>query len=137
MELVETNATALFLLHWSIFRSLHEPSADIVEDFVAVCILGEHSEEIAFLLVRLVLGPLIRRIAADISLPTLILEIDLRLIERRLKQIIGADLDTRSGRRADAQPIEPQRIAASDPVRVIQGQKLGEGELLTTIKYVH
>jgi hypothetical protein len=33
--------------------------------------------------------PFIRRIPADICLPTFILEINLRLIQRRLEQIIG------------------------------------------------
>ena len=74
--------------------------------------------------------PKIWRIPADISLPAFILEINLRLVERRAEQIVGTELHACSGRRADAQPIEPQSIATSDPVFRFERQKLGQGQLL-------
>ena len=79
---------------------------------------------------------MIRRIAADVRLSAFILEVDLRLIERRVKQVIGLMLHARSRRRADAQPIQPQRVAAGDPVLRVERQKLGQSFLLPAIEHV-
>jgi hypothetical protein len=38
--------------------------------------------------------------------------------------------------RADAQPVQPQRVAAGDPVLVSQRQELGQGQLLPAIEHV-
>ncbi len=76
------------------------------------------------------------RIAADIRFPTLILKIDLRLIDWSVKQIIGVVCYARPGWRADAQPIQPQRIAAGDPVHRIQWQKILQRLLLATVQHV-
>ena len=76
------------------------------------------------------------RISADIGLPAFILEVDLRLIERRVKQVVGVMLHARSRGRANAQPIQPQRIAASDPVLRVERQKLGQSLLLSAIEHV-
>ena len=80
--------------------------------------------------------PSIRRIAADVRLAAFILEIDLRLIERRMKQVVGVMLHARPGRRADAQPVEPQGIAAGDPVLRVERQELGQRLLLAAIEHV-
>src|SRR4051794_1711067 len=72
----------------------------------------------------------VRRIPADVRLPALILEIDLGLIERCVKQIIGVMFNAGSGRWADAEPVEPQRVAAGDPVLGIERQELGQCLLL-------
>ena len=45
-------------------------------------------------------------------------------------------LHARSRRRADAQPVEPQRIAAGDPVLRVKRQKLGQRFLLSAIEHV-
>ena len=61
-------------------------------------------------------------IATDVCLSAFVLEVDLRLIERRVKQVIGMMLHARSGRRADAQPVQPQGVAAGDPVLASSGR---------------
>ena len=45
-------------------------------------------------------------------------------------------LHPRSRRRADAQPVEPQGVAAGDPVHGIKRQELRQGFLLTAIGHV-
>jgi hypothetical protein len=53
-----------------------------------------------------------------------------------VKQVVGVMLDAGSGRRADAQPVQPQGIAAGDPILGIERQELGEGQLLAAIEHV-
>ena len=76
------------------------------------------------------------RIPADIRLSAFILEVDLRLIERRVEQIIGMKFHAGPGRRADAQPVEPQGVAAGNPVLGVERQELGQGLLLAAIEHV-
>ena len=53
------------------------------------------------------------------------LEVDLGLIERGVKQVLGVMLDAGSRRGADAQPVQPQRVATGDPILLIKRQELG------------
>ena len=73
----------------------------------------EDEFEVSFLLLLLSLAPTERRIPTDIRLPTLVLEINLRLIERGLKKIVFGQFDAAGARRrAHLQPIQSQRVAA-------------------------
>ncbi len=45
-------------------------------------------------------------------------------------------LKVRSGRRTDTQPVQPQGIAAGDPILGAERQELGEGQLLAAIQHV-
>ena len=84
----------------------------------------EDRVHILLLFFRLPFAAQIRGIPADIGLSAFILEIDLRLIERRMEQVIGMMLHAGSGRRTDAEPIEPQGIATGDPVLRIERQEI-------------
>ena len=53
-----------------------------------------------------------------------------------MKQVVGLIFHARSRRRADAEPIEPQGIAAGDPVLRVERQKLGQRVLLAAIEHV-
>ena len=67
-----------------------------------------------------------RWIPTDIRLPAFILEVDPRLIQRCAEQVIRLQFHARTCRRADAQPVKPQSVAASDPVLLVKRQKLGQ-----------
>ena len=86
--------------------------------------------EVYFLFRSLRLTAFVRRVPTNISFPALILKVNLRLIQWRLEQIIGAVLHAFPRRRADAQPVEPQGVAAGDPVGGFEREELSEGELL-------
>ena len=45
-----------------------------------------------------------------------VFEVDFRLIQWRLKQVIRSHLYARAGGRTDRQPIQPQRVATNNPV---------------------
>src|SRR6202043_3254620 len=92
--------------------------------------------KVGFLFFSLPLAAAIGWISADVGLPAFILEIDLGLIERGVKQIIGIMLDAGSRGRAVAQPVEPQRVTAGDPVLRVERQKLCESFLLPSIEHV-
>ncbi len=68
-------------------RCLSKPSENVIS-----CArrdrLREHCSKILLLGVTLVLASLIWRVSADIRLTTLVLEVDLRLVERRLEQVV-------------------------------------------------
>src|SRR5579871_2889313 len=70
-------------------------------------VLRPSTREIRFLPVVLPLASSIRRVPADIRLPAFVLEIDLRLIQRRLEQVVSVQLYDRPSRRTDAEPVEP------------------------------
>lgn len=74
-----------------------------------------------------------RRLSSNIGFATFVLKIDLRPIERRIEQIIGHEFHAVAGGRADAEPIEPERIAAGDPV---ERQELGQGLHLPSIEHI-
>src|SRR5690242_580224 len=101
----------------SVLRGLDKPTGDVIQDLPTLCERTKDETEFGFLFRRLAFGAAIRWIPADISLPAFILEIDLRLIQRHLKQVIAASLRlVFPGGRADAQPVEPQGVAGGDPV---------------------
>ena len=52
------------------------------------------------------------------------LEVDLGLIQRRSKQVITYELHTGAGRWADAQPVQPKRVATGDPVFRVKREKI-------------
>ena len=74
---------------------------------------------------RLPLATEIGRISTNVSLATLILEIDLCLIQWCAEQIIGLQFDAGARRGADAQSVQSQRVATGDPILLIKRQKLG------------
>ena len=92
--------------------------------------------QVFFLIWRLIATTFVWWIPAYVCLPSLVLEIDLRLIQWRRKQIVTKQLHCRSCRRADAQPIQPQRVVAGDPVLLIQRQELLDRFLLAKIEHV-
>jgi hypothetical protein len=100
--------------------SLYKPARDIVKVFIRLQIALEDTCHIFFLASCLLPTSLIRRVPADIGLSALILEVDLCLVERRMKQVAGVMFHAGSGRRTDAEPIEPQGVAAGDPVLGIE-----------------
>ena len=107
-----------------VIRCLDEPACYVVQKARRT---GAPVRNIANL--GLLLGALpgiaqIWRVATDICFPTFIFKINLSLIQWGCKQIIGVKLYTRTCWRADAQPVQPQLIAANDPVLRIQRQKL-------------
>jgi len=61
-------------------------------------------------------APVVRRISADVGFATFVLEIDLRLIQGSAEEIISTKFHTSSRRRANAQPIKSQRVAAGYPI---------------------
>jgi hypothetical protein len=78
----------------------------------------------------------IGRIATNVGFAAFILEVDLRLVEWCMKQVVGLTPDGRTRRRADAEPVEPQSIATSDPIVRIKRQKLPQCLFLASIKRV-
>jgi len=76
------------------------------------------------------------RVPADKGLAALVFEIDLRLSEWCVKQVVGVMLDAGSRRWANGQPIQPQGIAAGDPVVGVERQELGQRLFLAAIEHV-
>src|SRR5699024_6790292 len=74
--------------------------------------------------------------ATNISFSTFVLEFNFSLIQWRFKQIVRVHLHARTGGRADGQPIQPQSIAAGDPVVVRQGEEFAQGFLLAAVAHV-
>ena len=104
---------------------------------LASCGCSDHARaRSAFCPLVLPLTSSIRRVPANVRLPALVLEIDLRLIQRRVKQIVGVQLHARPGRRADAQPVEPQGVAAGDPILCVKRQEVLQSLLLSAIEHV-
>ena len=79
----------------------------------------KNKRHILLLRLRLFPRPFELWIPADVGLATLILEVDLRLIERGAKQVVASKVHAGSRRRADAKPVQSQRFAAgcTDPRR--------------------
>jgi hypothetical protein len=112
----------------------HEPAGHVVQAFPAFAAVVKNGFKVVF--VGLPGAAQIRRIAADIGLAAFVLEVDFRLIQRRVEQIIGHQLHARARGRADAQPIQPQGVAANNPVLRVQRQKLRQRILLPAIQHV-
>ncbi|OIQ70345.1 hypothetical protein GALL_480430 [mine drainage metagenome] len=96
----------------------------------------KQSQEIALLVILLLIAALIRWVPADIRLPTLILEIDLRLIQRRVEQVLGVIPHPGPCGRANRQPVQPQGVSLGDPVLRVQRQELGPRLHLAAIGHV-
>ena len=111
-----TKAHAAFAL-LAVIGRLHEPAGNVVKSTCKlVASRRRHAADLLSARRSAISTAKIWRIPADVRLTAFVLEVDLRLIERRAEQVIGLQLHARSRRRADAQPVEPQRVAAGDPV---------------------
>jgi hypothetical protein len=75
-------------------------------------------------------------ITADVRFSAFILEVDLRQIERRAEQVIGSQFYTRACRRADGQPVKPERIATGNPILGVKRQELRQSFFLASIQHV-
>ena len=111
----------------AIIGRLHEPTGNIIERLPSTSWTAEDCLNLCLLLLRLPLKAQVRRISADIRLPALVLEVDLRLIQRRVEQIItmtftpvpvGGQTPNQSSRKG---------VAAGDPVRLFERQELLRG----------
>lgn len=120
----------------SVFGGFHEPAGHVIKRFPRFTTVVEDGPEIGLLFVGLPGGTEIRRIPADIRLAAFVLEVNLALIERRFKEVVRLQLHARTRQRANAQPVQPQRVATGDPVFIAQGQKLGQGQLLPPVQHV-
>ena len=108
----------------AIVRGFHEPAGYVIERLpVLRFVPSKIASRSDFLLFGLPLASLVRRISANVRLTAFVLEVDLRLIQWRAEQVIRLQLHARSCRRADAQPIQPQRVAARDPVLLRRAAK--------------
>lgn len=63
---------------------------------------AENVFQFAFLSLGLPLTSEIRRISANVRLAPFVLEVDLRLIKRRVEEVVAMQLHARAGGRADA-----------------------------------
>src|SRR5690606_11009832 len=95
---------------------LNPPSGDIVKRLPVSDPLVEKNSQIGFLFVFLISGAQIWRIATDVGLPSFVLEVNFSLIEWRAKQVISLYLHAGAGWWAYTEPVQPQRVAADNPV---------------------
>src|ERR1019366_5285736 len=120
----------------SVFGRLHEPTSDIIQRLPRPCSMSENSLKVFLVRSRLPRRSQIGRVATEVRLSTLIREIDLRLIEWCVEQIVTEQLHAGPGWRTDAQPIHSQRVAARDPILRIERQKLRQRLFLSTVDQV-
>src|SRR5262249_18984985 len=104
----------------SIVGCLHKPACYIVERLPACRAPFEDAFQLVLVRRFLPFGAQVGRVAAYVSFTTGIVEIDLRLVQRRSEEIIRARLNRRPARGAEAYPIEPKRVPACDPVLGVQ-----------------
>jgi hypothetical protein len=118
-----------------VIGGLPEPANNIVD---CTYILSAYLEDskVFFLFFCLKLIPNVRWISANVGLAAFVLEIDLRLIDRRVKQVISMLLHPGPRRGANAKPIQSQGVSAGDPVFGIERQEILKGFFLAAIEHV-
>ena len=77
-----------------------------------------------------------RRIPTDVSLPTLVLEVDLGLFMLGRKQPDASMLRRGPGGRAKLEPVQPEGVAGRDPVVGLQWQEVRQRLGLTAVQLV-
>src|ERR1051325_10688360 len=86
----------------TVIGCFNEPTGNVIKESAGRGSPLEKVTNLSLLLSTLPCETEIRWISANVRLAALILEVDLRLIQRSAEEVIGLQLHVRSGRRADA-----------------------------------